>query len=409
MLPAQADLSDFDGILTGSGTLGVAVSGGGDSVALLYALAQWGRRPLHVFHVDHRIHPDSAAWAQGVADHAARLGLPCTILTWDEDKPATGLSAAARQARHGLLAQAARAQGLRVLCLAHTADDIAEAAAMRTHGSNVGTPRTWSPSPVWPQGRGIWLCRPWLKATRAELRAYLTEQGIAWIDDPANDSPKSLRALIRQQGVTPTQTAPDDRLPKAEVESLLYDQEGWSALGLLRLRADRWRDLPQPLARRVLAAAAVCAGGGDHLPRSDSIKAVCSALPDGQVRTLSGARIWQADGLIHVVREPGDIGRNRESRQDTLWDGRFEIVPHATVTTVHGHSQALNDTDRAFLKSLPQWLRPALPIVLCEGPHLAVPAYGLPDQRQNETVAPTCWVLPRFLAATCQVVTETDL
>ena len=60
--------------LDDEGPLGVAVSGGGDSVALLYALAEWGRRPLHVFCVDHGLNPASGGWTQGVADHARRLG-----------------------------------------------------------------------------------------------------------------------------------------------------------------------------------------------------------------------------------------------------------------------------------------------------------------------------------------------
>ena len=56
----------FAARLNGAGPVGVAVSGGGDSLALLCLLAAWGRRPLHVFCVDHGIHPDSAMWTRRV-------------------------------------------------------------------------------------------------------------------------------------------------------------------------------------------------------------------------------------------------------------------------------------------------------------------------------------------------------
>ncbi|MBW8881125.1 MAG: tRNA lysidine(34) synthetase TilS, partial [Asticcacaulis sp.] len=236
MVTASNTFTQFNALLNGHGTLGVAVSGGGDSLALLQLLAEWGRRPLHVFTVDHRINPLSAQWTEAVAQHTQRLNLPFTALTWNGAKPATGLSAAARTARHALLADAARANGIRVLCLAHTADDIAEAQAMRTAGSNVSIPRTWAPSPVWPQGRGVFLCRPLLSHRRAELREFLTDRSLAWIDDPSNDSPKSLRARTRKAlaGAAPAAVPPSDQPSRAEVEILLYDPEGWADLGLLR-------------------------------------------------------------------------------------------------------------------------------------------------------------------------------
>ncbi|MBW8733769.1 MAG: tRNA lysidine(34) synthetase TilS [Asticcacaulis sp.] len=194
-----AAFSLFDHYLDGRADhpVGVAVSGGGDSVALLYWLAEWGRRPLHVFCVDHGLNPSSSQWTQGVARHAENVGAAFTALSWTGEKPTTGLSAAARSARHALLADAARAAGVGVLCLGHTADDIAEARLMRAAGSSVGRPTLWSPSPAWPQGRGVFLFRPLLSQRREALRTWLKSKGLSWIDDPANDNTASLRARIR--------------------------------------------------------------------------------------------------------------------------------------------------------------------------------------------------------------------
>ncbi|ESQ75548.1 tRNA lysidine(34) synthetase TilS [Asticcacaulis sp. AC402] len=402
---------DFGTLLNGNGTLGVAVSGGGDSVALLYLLAEWGRRPLHVFHVNHGIHPDSGQWAHSVAVHADRLGLAFTGLAWTGDKPATGLSAAARTARHALLADAARAAGIRVLCLAHTADDIAEAAYMRDLGSNVGSPQTWSPSPAWPQGRGVFLCRPLLGHSRAGLRDFLRARNLTWIDDPANDNPLSLRARARQAlaGQAPEPARQGKRVMRAEVEGLLHDPEGWAALGLLRFDAEAFRRLPREAALHLLVTAAVCAGGGDRLPRGPSVERLYGAMSDGQAHTLAGARIRQTRGIIHVFREAGDIGRHGPPRQEAVWDGRFEF-DQTVVVTATGHDRSrLDEVGNAFLRTLPAQLRASLPMVTGAGPHLAVPLYGVSGQKHNETVTTTCWVLPRFRASACRVSCETDL
>ncbi len=132
----------------------------------------------------------------GTAARAA--GADWRGLAWTGDKPATGLTAAARAARHRLIADAAREAGARVVLFAHTADDIAEAERMRAEGSTLGRLRDWSPSPAWPEGRGLMLQRPLLDARRAELRAWLRDQGAGWIDDPANEDPRFARARARR-------------------------------------------------------------------------------------------------------------------------------------------------------------------------------------------------------------------
>jgi tRNA(Ile)-lysidine synthase len=135
--------------------LAVALSGGGDSVALLALAAQWARRHdrrVLALTVDHGLQPESAAWSQYAADTARRSGAEHRVLPWLGDKPTAGLSAAARRARHALLAQAAREAGASVILMGHTADDRLEGDQMRAQGTPLGELRVWSPSPVWPEG-----------------------------------------------------------------------------------------------------------------------------------------------------------------------------------------------------------------------------------------------------------------
>lgn len=399
----------FPGILArrldGEGRLGVAVSGGGDSVALLYRLAEWGGRPLHVFCVDHGLNPASAGWTRTVADHAARVGAAFTPLHWTGPKPRTGLSAAARRARHALLADAARAAGVRVLCLAHTRDDVFEAAWMRDHGSNVTAPAEWGPSPAWPQGRGVFLLRPLLNQGREDLREELRARGLAWIDDPANANPQSLRARARLADKAETAPLGSFMVSPEQMDALL--DRSWAGQGLIVLSQDVFDALPAPLARKVLAAAAVCAGGADRLPRGDSLDALPAGLASGKPRTLCGARLWRAGGQIFAVREAGDIGRDgtgpvvAAAATETMWDGRYAIRA-ATAGTILPSMRArkgLSDADRAILAGLPAAVRGILPVFDEDFPVHGLSGARLLAQCKETGVDCVNWVLPRFVAA----------
>ncbi len=430
-LPVPAFIQDkfpeFAARLDGDGPVGVAVSGGGDSVALLYALAEWGRenlkkRSLEVFCVDHGLNPLSAQWTQSVAGHAARVGAGFTALHWQGDKPSTGLAAAARLARHRLLAEAARRKGVSVLCLAHTADDIAEAEAMRAQGSSVGSPRVWSPSPVWPEGRDVFLYRPLLDVRREALRHYLRDIGADWIEDPANESPHSLRARTRkalhgsidERGVPPDEAV----ITIGEMQALRHDPQDLGALGLIVFRGGVFDALPRDTALKLLATAAVCAGGGDRLPKHDKVMALLEKLPSGKGLTLAGTRIYRKDDLIIIGRETGDIGRNRPEalsltgKDEAVWDGRFairsarggEIVASARLRG------DLPDTDRAWLLTLPEILRGTQPVFMSADQKdnqnkclLTNPA--LSHSGYNE-IKSTCLVWPRLYAALGLIATE---
>ena len=417
----RSKFTDFAKRLDGEGPLGVAVSGGGDSVALLYALAEWNERPLEVFCVDHGLNPLSAQWTQSVADHAARLGAGFTALHWQGEKPASGVSAAARLARHALLAEAARQKGVRVLCLAHTADDIAEAGAMRGQGSNVGTPQVWSPSPVWPEGRGVFLCRPLLDIRREALRDYLREIGASWIDDPSNDNPASLRARTRMQlRDQDVQIAAQDIVTPPDMASLLHEGT-LSALGMIVFKANALYRLPPEQALKILSAAAVCAGGGHKLPKRARLENLYTRLPDGKALTLCGARLQQQDGRIIISRETGDIGRqvspflDMEAGVEKVWDGRFSI--HATeavrIAPSQGVRAELMDSDRKALQALPPALRGSLPVGEKDNQKKLLtnidPANtSLRPDTYNRTRV-TCLVMPRFYAAMGQIRRESRI
>ncbi len=367
----------------------VAVSGGGDSLALLLTVASWAARrgrPLIALTVDHRLRPQGADWARWCEARARRLGAVHRVLVWDGEKPATGLSAAARLARHRLLAEAARAAGAAVILMGHTADDRAEARLMRESGGFVPSPRVWSPSPVWPQGRDIFLCRPLLGASRAGLRAALQALGETWIEDPANTDPASARARARLAlAAAPAVAAAPLPAPDAPA-ALDWASEGPAGdltLPLAALLPGPGEDSAQ--AARRLGAALLCAAGADRPPRGPPLLRLLARLQAGEAvaATLAGARVESDGDRIRLVRDAGDSRRGAPPRillprdAPVVWDGRFELMAHivgSAVGPLRGQAAGLPNPLRRALRCAPALARPALPLVAHADGALSLPS-----------------------------------
>ena len=119
----------------------LAVSGGPDSVALMWLMARWRRALSHgprllAVTVDHGLRPEAAREARVVKELARALDVEHRTLRWTGDKPRSGVPAAARAARYRLLAKAARGTGARHVLTAHTRDDQAETPLPRNNRIN---------------------------------------------------------------------------------------------------------------------------------------------------------------------------------------------------------------------------------------------------------------------------------
>ncbi|MCP3473670.1 tRNA lysidine(34) synthetase TilS [Bradyrhizobium sp. CCGUVB1N3] len=178
----------------------LAVSGGPDSVALMWLAARWrkslARGPqLVAVTVDHGLRPEAAREARDVKHLAQSLDLPHRTMRWTGAKPRTGLPAAARDARYGLLMQAARATGATHVLTAHTRDDQAETLLMRLlRGSGIAGLSAMAPV---TERDGIALARPLLDVPKSQLIATLKRANIAFADDPTNRDTAFTRPRLR--------------------------------------------------------------------------------------------------------------------------------------------------------------------------------------------------------------------
>lgn len=365
--------------------LTVGLSGGGDSLALTLLADAWARdagRDLVILTVDHRLQPESGAWTERCAEIAERLGRPFRALAWHGEKPANGLPAAARRARHRLLAEAAREAGAGVILLGHTADDALEARVMRAAGSTTPEPMIWAPSPAWPEGRGLFVLRPMMGRRRAELRDWLVSKGRDWIDDPANADPKYARSRARMAA------RPADALEMSEQRSLDIAAGAEHLAGAIRLHRPSLRQAPFEDLMRLLALACVCAGGGERRPATERLRRAAEAISaDGPyVATLAGARI-EADQSVLIVREAGEVARKGletvalPPNREVVWDGRFEVtarVPGLAMRPVAGVARRLPRAEQSRLTLHSAAERGPLPAIVDADGHVSCPGLGPP-------------------------------
>lgn len=178
----------------------LAVSGGPDSVALMWLAARWrkalkkGPRLVAVT-VDHGLRKEAAREARDVKQLAAALEIEHRTLRWRGDKPKTGLPSAARDARYRLLARAAKSCGASHILTAHTRDDQAETVVMRlSRGSGIAGLAAIARQ---SDRDGVVLARPFLDVPKARLVATLEKAGIAFADDPTNHDPRFTRPRLR--------------------------------------------------------------------------------------------------------------------------------------------------------------------------------------------------------------------
>ena len=178
----------------------LAVSGGPDSIALMWLAARWRRAlvrgpRLIAVTVDHGLRAEAAAEARDVKRLARTLDLPHRSVRWTGAKPKSGVPAAARAARYRLLAKAAREIGATHILTAHTRDDQAETLLMRLlRGSGIAGLAAMAPV---TEREGLLLARPFLNVSKSRLVATLRKAKVAFADDPTNRDVNFTRPRIR--------------------------------------------------------------------------------------------------------------------------------------------------------------------------------------------------------------------
>ncbi|RBP91719.1 tRNA(Ile)-lysidine synthase [Rhodobacter sp. 140A] len=310
--------------------VGVAVSGGGDSMALLVGLHAAGF-DLAAVTVDHGLRAGSAGEAAEVGRFCAGIGVPHSVLSWQGTAAAGNLMDAARRARLRLIGAWAQGQGIGHVALGHTADDEAETFLMRL-GREAGLEGLAGMRRRFVT-EGVTWHRPLLGVSRADLRAALRARGLGWIDDPSNDNPRFGRVRARQAlatlaplGITPAtlgavvrNLAAADAVLSETLCRFVAAQVTTPAGDVVIGRAG-FADLASELQRRLLNAALRWISGNAYAPRARKVADLLAELAAPQTdRTLHGCRIRTGRDTIRLSREAAAVAALRVPAGG-LWD-----------------------------------------------------------------------------------------
>lgn len=333
----------------GEGALGVAVSGGSDSLALLLLIERWARasaRSLKVVTVDHGLRHGSAAEAEAVADLCRMRGHSHTTLTWQERAQPGNLQSGARTARRRLIADWAEAEGVSAVALGHTLDDQAETFVMRlARGS--GVDGLSGMQPVSSMGGVTWL-RPLLDLRRDDLRSWLSAQGMCWAEDPSNSDMRFDRVRVRaaqdalaRVGLTPeclAMTATRMRRARNALEHAGRELGArciaLGSCGDVSLAVPAFAEAPEEVRTRLLAAILCWVGGQDYRPRFEALSQLEEGVSTGTLgsgRTLHGCILRQRGERVLIRREPSRPGMPVPAG-NRVWERRWclEADPGST-------------------------------------------------------------------------------
>ncbi len=415
--------------------LGVSVSGGGDSMAMLHLAAGWARVygvRLWVVTVDHGLRDASAAEAVMVAAECAALGLPHNTLRWTGWDGRGNVQDAARMARRDLIG---RWHGVcRHVLMGHTRDDQAETLLMRlARGSGVDglaamadatrvaqagpvVPVITPQGPPWPDPppQGFDILRPLLDTDRAALRHYLTTLHIPFVDDPSNDDPTyarvRMRRLIGVEGLeVATLSATARRMARAQtaLRRRAHDvardlmRPDHTAPGAVALDRDGFAAIEEETQLRLLAGALQMVATATYRPRADALESALNRALGGGTTTLHGTIIVPKGNVIHIAREAArTVAVDLPMDAPAIWDHRWHILPcdrKGLTVAALGEAGLVQIKDRRP-GTVPRAVLASLPALWDGGDLLACPSADFgPDIRM--TLRPEAGNLPDYLLA----------
>ncbi|MGE3745304.1 MAG: tRNA lysidine(34) synthetase TilS [Sphingomonadaceae bacterium] len=321
------DLTALAGPLASGTKIGLAVSGGPDSIALLLLADAAFPGRFIVATVDHGLRPEAAAEAAQVGRICAGKNIRHTILDRSnlteyeadladqpQDRKESGGNGGnaqhkARMLRYRLLGQWAATEGLSHVATAHHRDDVAESFVMRAlRGSGSGglaRMRAVTPMPYTPDTETL-LIRPLLGWSRAELAGIVSDAGLPIVQDPSNDDPRydraRVRAVLRRETMLDPEALSRAAANLADTEAALewMTEQAWRS----RVRvqdADAVQldpgDLPTEIRRRLTARAIAALSPGW---KGDGLEPMLAQLEAEKSATLAGVKatggaLWRFD------------------------------------------------------------------------------------------------------------------
>jgi len=363
--------------------LGLAVSGGADSMALAVLAAGWaaaGGGTVTALVVDHGLRAESHQEATTTIERLRQRAIPARLLTISGLARGPALSERARRARYAVLEEYCAAAGILHLLLGHHAADQAETVAMRTRsGSGAAGLAGMAALLETPVLR---LLRPLLRVSPARLRATLRAADLQWVEDPTNADPAWTRARLRAEWADPAGDGPAtrDALEAAARSGQARQATERAVASELAAHATIHPEGCATLASSVspsgLAALLRMISASPYPPSPSQVERLAAAL---RPATIAGVRILAAPKRLTLdpwllAREASAMALPVPARPGAVWDRRFRLGANSAIPAGAMLGALGSDAARLrHLSPLPAAVLHTLPALRVEGNLFAVP------------------------------------
>lgn len=314
----------------------VAVSGGSDSMALLYLVDLWAREQetdFHVITIDHGLRAESAKEVLWVKDKCEEIDRPCHCIKLDLDGDKSSLQERAREARYQALIDQCHEIGSTTLLVAHHADDQIETLLHRLiSGSGL---QGLTGMDMVSKRQGVDIFRPLLSFKKSELLDFLKLNNKEWMEDPSNKKEiftrVRLRQFLQEEGLSAKRLdILHQRLSRANdaldfVTQNLFEQfSSFQFWGEVTFDLEKFHAQPLEIQIRILEKMIrAVRGSGLSYMKLSSLEDIVHSQE--QRRTLHGCLIDVKEGQMTVVREPMKQSIEPIVSTSYIWDDRFEI------------------------------------------------------------------------------------
>lgn len=322
----------------------VGVSGGADSLALVFLLNTWAvknNKKLVALTVNHGLREEALAEAEYVASLMQKNKIEHHILTWIGQKPDTGIEEAARIARYKLIEDFCNRRSIKYLITAHHKYDQAETFIMRLQRGS-GVDGLSAMSELSNLGR-LEIIRPLLNICPDELKGYLKSQDMSWCEDKSNYNEDFLRVKVRHflPVIDEKIGLSVDRIVKtaqvlgrtrdyleSQVQKFVKTHVKFFAGKIAKISISILQEEHEEIIFRVISKMLRDVSGRNYTPRADDVQRVVDNIilkgKDFKGRTLGGCEIINYDRNLWLVEETKD----KDVLSKKHWEEFVEKNPH---------------------------------------------------------------------------------
>lgn len=360
----------------GLSKIAIAVSGGSDSVTLLYLASIWAKKnniELFVLSVDHNLREQSKQEIEYIQNTANDLGLKFYSLSFDHQNNFSNLQERARKGRYDLMTSLCQKLDVLVLLTAHHEDDYIENFCLRLERKS-GVFGLSSSSINWHNNTQV--IRPLFNIPKSELVNYLVTNNIKWFEDQSNLSTKYRRNAVRQKLAKEEVYIKDDIITqqikvnelvenkfKPELISAIAESVKISEYGFAFLDLIKFSGFSQEVRVQLINFLLIIISGQQRSARFYSVEPILKLIMQSLdfKNTLHGCVIKRMQNKLLIYREFGK--KLPESKllldKQVVWDNRFRITKNhniencvATYLSLEDYKIIKKELDLEVLKNL---------------------------------------------------------